>query len=216
MAERSVVSLRDLAAGTVLAPERYDPRRQLPWRGPPLGSLAQLVTDSVPSWEGPAIVLDTSHVSDGVVRPPPLDPAPELGSARRVLLPGDVVISRLRPYLRQIAWVDPGLWTGHPEAALLGSPELLALRPTDPQSLAFLVPLLLSAPVQRALAAAQEGSHHPRVPRDFLASLPVPGAWLAERAARSAAVEEAIAATRAGAATLAQLSEAAATSADSG
>jgi hypothetical protein len=77
------------------------------------------------------------------------------------------------------------------------------------------VPLLLSAPVQRALAAAQEGSHHPRVPRDFLASLPVPAAWVAERASRSAAVEAAISATRAGAATLARLSEEAAQSAPS-
>ena len=216
MAEHSVVSLRALAPGVVLAPERYDPRRRLPWRGPALDTVAQVVSDSVPAWAGPAIVLDTSHVCEGVVRPPPLDPAPALGSARRVLAPGDVVISRLRPYLRQVAWVDPGLLAAHPGATLLGSPELIALRPRDPQSLAFLVPFLLSAPVQRALAAAQEGSHHPRVPRGFLASLPIPTAWLADRVARSRAVEAAIAATRDGAATLTRLSEEAAANAESG
>lgn len=205
MAELRVVSLANLDAGVVLAPERYDPRRQLPWPGPAVGSLAAMVTTTIRQWQGPAFVLDTSHVHEGMVRPGPLQPQPTLGSARRQLLPGDVVISRLRPYLRQVAWVDPGLVADHPGAALLASPELVVFRPTNGCSLAFLVPLLLSIPVQRALTAAQEGSHHPRVPRQFLTSIPVPAPWLAHRDRHSRAVEEAIQSARESAAALQSL-----------
>ena len=56
-----------------------------------------------------------------------------------------------------------------------------------------------------AFAAAQEGSQHPRVPRDFLLQLPVPDAVLRRRDETSAAVERAIAQQRSGAATLAAL-----------
>lgn len=204
MAWLTTRTLPALAGDAVLIPERYAPARTLPWSGTPLGDLAAASGRLIKQAPAPACIFDTSHVSDGFVRAVPCSPAGRLPSARRELAVGDVVFSRLRTYLRQVGWLDPAL-AAPTGALLLGSPELLALRSTDGRSVAFLVPFLLSAPVQAAFAAAQEGSQHPRVPRDFLLQLPVPDAVLRRRAETSAAVERAIAQQRSGAATLAAL-----------
>ena len=77
---------------------------------------------------------------------------------RSARLVGDLVVSRLRPYLRQIALVHPSA-VAHAEGRPLAlSTEFYVLAPrVDGEDLAFLVPFLLSADVQRALAGAQEG-----------------------------------------------------------
>ena len=100
---------------------------------------------------------------------------------------GDVLISRLRPYLRQVAYVDRTIPVLS-EAALLCSTEFFVLRSVDQQSIAFLVPFLLSVQVQRVLAASQEGGHHPRVRESTLLTLPLPSSLLETRAATSSAV----------------------------
>jgi hypothetical protein len=46
--------------------------------------------------------------------------------------------------------------------------------------------------VQRSLRAAQEGSHHPRVPRGFFAEIPVPLSFLEQTLETAAAVEAAV------------------------
>ena len=88
---------------------------------------------------------------------------------------GDVIISRLRPYLRQVALVDEALFQlcrrGNAVAA---STEFFVLRGRTGFEAAGLVPFLLSQPVQAALAAGQEGGHHPRFRQELLLSLPVP------------------------------------------
>ena len=211
MAERRSVPLSQLDAPFVLAPERYDPRRQLPWTGPPLSSLVRFSSVTAKAQATAWRVLDTGHAQEGIARPAgPLVESGQLGSQKRLLQPGDLILSRLRPYLRQLAWVDPGLLLDLPEGAgIAASTEFYVLRPRDRDSLAFLVPLLLSTPVQRALAAAQEGGHHPRVPRIFIEQLPVPPSWLARRAPLSAEVEAAIADSRRASQTLAALSRSA-------
>ncbi len=211
MAEHRSVPLSQLDAPFVLAPERYDPRRQLPWTGPPLSSLVRFSSETARGQAEAWRVLDTGHAQEGIARPPVrLVESGRLGSQKRVLRPGDLILSRLRPYLRQLAWVDPGLLLDLPDGAgIAASTEFYVLRPRDGDSLAFLVPLLLSAPVQRALAAAQEGGHHPRVPRHFIEQLPVPPSWLARRAPLSAEVEAAIGESRRASQILAALSEAA-------
>lgn len=192
MAETTTVSLATLEPGLVLAPERYDPRRKLPWRGPRLGDLVDLPGGSIKEAIGPAVVLDTSDAMQGHFRWQPVATSPSLGSSRRTLAVGDVAISRLRPYLRQIAWVDPALVKAAPEATLIGSPEFVAFRSRDGRSVAWLVPFLLHPAVQRSLRAAQEGSHHPRVPRGFFAEIPVPLSVLEQTVETAAAVEAAV------------------------
>jgi hypothetical protein len=165
-------ALGDLGADLVLAPERWLAIDT--GRGTPIGDL---VVERRERPDPDAIVLDTTHARDGVfdlhsalrVRADPK-------SAKKRAEVGDLVVSRLRPYLRQIAFV-------HPLAAmpLALSTEYYVLAPRA-GSLALLVPFLLGPHVQRQLAAAQEGGHHPRVPRASLLSIRVPDALLARRA----------------------------------
>ncbi|MSQ00626.1 MAG: SAM-dependent DNA methyltransferase [Myxococcales bacterium] len=193
-------SVGDLAPGLVLAPERYDRRRALGQRGGTL--LAELVDEGAPSARdgggSSALVLDTGDAAEGMVRiSRPVALAERFGSTKRVLSPGVVIVSRLRPYLRQVAWLDAGCFVVVPGGnAVVCSSEFYVLRGRDGQDVAWLVPLLLSSPVQSALAAAQEGGHHPRVGRDALLSLVVPDAVLRQRPALGAAVRAACAAMR--------------------
>ncbi|HUQ04815.1 MAG TPA: hypothetical protein VM261_20075 [Kofleriaceae bacterium] len=202
-------TVAELGDDLCLAPERFDPRRTVAITGTRaggaatdrLGDLVDIITDNVTGASFAAtarvLVLDTTHAWDGFVlaRHAPVAPT-ELGSAKRALASGDVIISRLRPYLRQIAFVDDGLFErrsgGGAADAVVASTEFYVLRGRAARSgrdafdAACLVPYLLSAPVQAALAAGQEGGHHPRFERAQLEDLPVP-AFLSRRARAIAA-----------------------------
>lgn len=164
-----------------LAPERHDPRRRLSAGPKPrLDTLVELRSDSASRRAlGRArgvLVLDTSNAYEGfvVLRHGPI-PVENLGSSKRRVQPGDVLVSRLRPYLRQVAYLDPGLFQLLPEGnPVVVSSEFFVLRDTPRCPAAALVPFLLSPPVQAILAAGQEGGHHPRFPRELLAGLPIP------------------------------------------
>ena len=171
----------DLGDGLVLAPERFDPRRQVEVVARCcLSGLVDIVAENVSarSWKSPGavLILDTTHAYEGfvVLRHHPVPPA-SMGSAKRLVQAGDVIISRLRPYLRQVALVDEALFQlcrrGNAVAA---STEFFVLRGRTGFEAAGLVPFLLSQPVQAALAAGQEGGHHPRFRQELLLSLPVP------------------------------------------
>lgn len=201
MPQHIVLSLDQLDSGWVLAPERYDQRRRLSRStGTTLGGLIQIVNEQVsPRMAGQDesvyTVLDTGDANEGVLR---TSRAPlqlrEIGSAKKRLRIGDVIISRLRPYLRQVALVDAGLFqTLGKETGLACSTEFFVLRSQDPKaSIAFLVPYLLSTPIQRVLAAAQEGGHHPRFSQATLEQLRVPDGVLARRSELSVRTEESI------------------------
>jgi hypothetical protein len=193
MARDVVRRVDELGPTWVLAPERFDPRRALGGRrggrAQRLAELVELVTDSVTAATlaagTPVLVLDTSHAWDGLVvaRHAP-GPARAVGSAKRPLIPGDVIISRLRPYLRQVAFVDaPWFARATRGNAVVASTEFYVLRGKAGFDAAALVPFLLSPPVQAALAAGQEGGHHPRFARELLAELGVPTAWVRDSAA---------------------------------
>ncbi len=187
MGRLAVRTVAELARGWVLAPERYDPAVRLEGER----RLGDLVRVDVPARRpaelptGPLLVLETGHAADGFVFPPAtLSTAAACQSSKRTLQPGDVLVSRLRPYLRQVAWVDPALFELAPGGnAVVASPELLVLRAPDGFDGACLVPWLLSPAVQQVLVAAQEGGHHPRVPTEALLALGVPGSVLRSGAA---------------------------------
>jgi hypothetical protein len=147
------------------------------------------------------IIIDTTHVREGTIR---LPPPRRGGSPKTPVPPGSLLVSRLRPYLRQIGFVSDSLLVErdfHAKKAertrvrlpLLCSTEFSVLVPKGPRSLAFLLPFLLSDDVQRRLTAAQEGGHRPRVPRETLMSLRVPDGAVRARRKTSAAVERALA-----------------------
>ena len=179
----------------VLAPERYDPRREVSTRegAARLSDVAMNIRKTVESIEGrgPCLVLDTSDAREGIATCR-RNRVTEIGSSKKIFQVGDVIISRLRPYLRQVAYIDASVSTPS-TAALLCSTEFFVLRSVDKQSIAFLVPFLLSAQVQRVLAASQEGGHHPRVRESALLTLPLPSSLLDSRAAASCSVERSVA-----------------------
>ncbi len=186
--------LAELAPDFFLAPERHVAIAQT-GDGVPLGELVSERTDRVAvSSIADAVILDTSHARDGI-----LDVAGALRdlaggkSAKKRALAGDLLVSRLRPYLRQIALVHPRALAIADARPLALSTEFYVLAPRERgDDLAFLVPFLLSADVQRALASAQEGGHHPRVPRSSLLALHVPRALLRTRKGTSRAVTAAL------------------------
>jgi len=97
-------------------------------------------------------------------------PAREVGSTKKRLKAGDVVVSRLRSYLREIAVVRT---TGGVPA--VGSSEFIVLRPTGKGLAAETVLVYLRCPlVQTILKWSQDGSNHPRFDEDDLIALLVP------------------------------------------
>lgn len=120
------------------------------------------------------------------------EPLSQAGSAKKLFQRQDVLISRLRPYLRQVAFADDDLTEKGSYVTLACSTEFFVLRSNSTESIAFLVLFLLSSPVQKVLAASQEGGHHPRFDEEVLLTLPIPQALLAERANYSSEVIRAI------------------------
>jgi hypothetical protein len=220
MALISIKRRGELAEVLALAPERYDPRRELrpqAKRATLLRHVANVLRRTVqPSDKlGKCLVLDTSDAREGILafRKQLVDGA-DIGSAKKVIEPGQVIISRLRPYLRQVALVDP--WMQVPGGTLLiCSTEFFVLSGVDGRSIAFLVPFLLTDPVQAVLAASQEGGHHPRFDGSALLSLPVPEAVLRRRDEDSAGVEECVRLFRQSEARMAQMVQADAEALDS-
>ena len=199
MAIATVLDVAKLDDGWILAPERYDPRRRhAEHDGLRLSDIVNVLREQTSAAKADAtqrfLVLDTGDANNGIIKTPksPCD-GPAIGSTKKRIRPGQVIISRLRPYLRQVAWVDAGLLEAEvPGLELLCSTEFFVLDSEDGASIAFLVPLLLSAQVQSVLAASQEGGHHPRFNERTLTTLPIPASLLEQRADLSEQVEHAV------------------------
>jgi hypothetical protein len=112
--------------------------------------------------------------------------AAEIGSSKKMFRPGDVIISRLRSYLREIAVVRTS------EAAV-GSSEFIVLRPTGHGLSAETLMVFLRCPlVQTVLKWSQDGSNHPRFAEEDLLVIPVPHALLRVQKQIDALVQEAM------------------------
>lgn len=95
--------------------------------------------------------------------------AGELGSSKKRLKNGDVVISRLRSYLKEIAIVDVVT-----KDKILGSSEFIVLRPKANINSDLLLAFLHSNSVQTILKWSQDGSNHPRFQEDALLNIKLP------------------------------------------
>ena len=187
-----VLALDLLAPGFVLSPERYG-TGEVHVDGIPLREIAlltkQTISPATSNNDSQYLVADTGDAFEGVLsigRPP----SASFGSTKKVLSEGDVVISRLRPYLRQVALVDRGV--ANSGDGVICSTEFYVLRSVDNSRIAFLVPWLLSAPVQAILAAGQEGGHHPRFNSEILMRLTVPTELCDRREIASGKIEDAV------------------------
>ena len=100
MAISTVVDVSRLDKGSVLAPERYDPRRRyVENSGPRVSDIVNLLREqtSVETAEATQqfLVLATGDARDGIIRPtmPPCDGS-SIGSTKRRIRPGQVIVSR--------------------------------------------------------------------------------------------------------------------------
>lgn len=98
----------------------------------------------------------------------PLVDGRSLGSTKKCFRAGDIVVSRLRWYLREIAVVRTD---GH----AVGSTEFVVLRPQrDELPPEVLLAYIRSPIIQTILRWSQDGSAHPRFDATDLLSLPIP------------------------------------------
>ncbi len=98
------------------------------------------------------------------------EPAIEMGSSKKRFQAGDVVVSRLRSYLKEIAVVRT---SGTPQS--VGSSEYIVLRPTGNGLSPETLMVYLRCPlVQTILKWSQDGSNHPRFTEEDLLAIPVP------------------------------------------
>ncbi len=200
MALLSIRRLCELDEPFVLAPERYDPRREFSLSSStstlPLRTVVELNRKTLTGPNGDAehcLIFDTGDAHEGVISGRRQRvPMSAIGSAKKEIRQNDVIISRLRPYLRQVAFVDTDVPCRGEGVIMLCSTEFFVLRPTDHQSIAFLVPFLLTGKVQKVLAASQEGGHHPRFSETSLLSLLIPAEILERREEISKIVESSV------------------------
>jgi len=193
--EKVAIDLRDVLESGSLSPEQWLARStlQASAAGVALSRIASATKKGRVGDPGRAIVLDTAHAVAGLLRLP----EPHAGDARprvshkKFVPEGSVIVSRLRPYLRQVAYVPGGLRAMLGGRDVVCSTEFYVLTPNGDESIAFLVPWLLSSAVQDIFAKATTGGHHPRFDESLLWSLRVPHAIWRRRAALSRSVEEA-------------------------
>jgi type I restriction enzyme, S subunit len=92
----------------------------------------------------------------------------DLGSAKKAFQKGDVVVSRLRSYLKEIAIVKSSNYC-------VGSSEYIVLRNNDSiVSPELLTVYLRSSAVQTILKWSQDGSNHPRFKETELLAIKIP------------------------------------------
>lgn len=116
----------------------------------------------------------------------------EIGSAKKRLAFGDVVISRLRSYLKQIAVVRCS-----DSILAVGSSEFVVLRPVGKLRGETILAFLRSDLVQTILKWSQDGTNHPRFDEETLLSIPVPDALVDAQNDIGGAVEAGILARQA-------------------
>ena len=186
----------DLGAQFVLAPERYNPRRRMEVSdddGILLSELIVLSNDTISPKQAAdkdCIQINTSDAMEGCLKISSQKESQKesLKSNKKILSRGDVIISRLRPYLRQVAYVDADT----ERAVFCASTEFYVLKSLNEDPIAYLVPFLLSDVAQTVFANAVEGSQHPRFKEEDLLNLVVPRVLYESRKEVSAKVEAAI------------------------
>lgn len=115
---------------------------------------------------------------------PPVEPK-EIASTKKQIATGDLVVSRLRSYLREIAVVLPS-----DQVPSVASTEFIVLRPKkgSPLSVEALLIYLRSRLPQIVLKWSQDGSNHPRFDEQELLNLPLPRVLISGQATYFSAV----------------------------
>ena len=145
-----------------------------------MGEIVQCVSNQQIPPDDARFVLDTGNAREGLLDITILgSPVSGRSSTKKIAYDGDVIISRLRPYLRQVALIPEGT------CELLGidkiycSSEFFVLRARQESvNIAGIVSWLLSPPIQEMINGAATGGHHPRIGVDLLLNAPVEARYL--------------------------------------
>lgn len=132
---------------------------------------------------------DLTDALDPFLDPSKPTTAPEeIASTKKCIAAGDLVVSRLRSYLQEIAVVLPS----DDGITAVASTEFIVLRPKEGTTLtveALLIYLRSRLP-QIVFKWSQDGSNHPRFDERELLNLPVPRALITDQAVYHTAVRQ--------------------------
>lgn len=143
------------------------------------GDVVRSISQQVVPPAGARYVLDTNNAREGFLEIPILgDPASTRTSAKKVAQEGDVIVSRLRPYLRQVALIPEGVSRLLGQDQFFCSTEFFVLRRRGEGSAAGIAAWLLSEPIQTMMSEAATGGHHPRINVDLLLGAPISDRYL--------------------------------------
>lgn len=180
-----------------MTPERYNPKRRMNINSDasiPISEIIELSNEILTTKQGQGVnvvQINTSDAMGGYLNTSS-EKTTSINSNKKILKKGDVIISRLRPYLKQVAYVDV-----ETENETLGaSTEFYVLRSRNKESIAYLVPFLLSEPVQLVFENSVEGSQHPRFKEEDILNLQIPISIYQDRENISQRVISAIASYR--------------------
>jgi type I restriction enzyme, S subunit len=114
-------------------------------------------------------LIDLDNIRNNRIYSPTILKGWELGSIKKEILKNDLIISKLRSYLKQIT-------INYDVKKILGSSELLVLRKkkTSKVNTETLLSFLLTDDVQNILKWSQEGSNHPRFSLSLLLAIKIP------------------------------------------
>ncbi|MDD3402036.1 MAG: hypothetical protein PHQ72_01595 [Hespellia sp.] len=176
----------ELGVPFVLTPERYNPKRRMNIEndtGILLSEIIDMVNDTLTmkkNVDSECFQVNTRDAMGGYLKVSQVKE--KINSNKKIIKKGDVIISRLRPYLKQVAYVD----VDKQEEIIGASTEFYVLRArNEGESIAFLVPFLLSDVAQNVFANSVEGSQHPRFKEEDILNLVVPKKMFNNRVAIS-------------------------------
>lgn len=175
-------SFHDIGTDFNLSPEHWIATQTASelGEGTLLSEIVQAVSQQQTPPKDARFVLDTGNAREGLLDLTILgNPVSGRSSAKKVAQDGDVIISRLRPYLRQVALIPEGTCNLLGVDKLYCSTEFFVLRAKQEGSnIAGIVSWLLSKPIQEMLNGAATGGHHPRIGVDLLINAPVDDRYL--------------------------------------
>lgn len=189
-----VISVSELGPQFVLSPEYWlsFTSSQTLEAGDALTDIVDLERKGTSTISATALVLDTGNTDRGLLTLPfdSNSGRSQRTSHKKFVPEGAVLISRLRPYLQQIAYIPHGTSELLGVSEILCSTEYYVLVPKESTtSIAFIVPWLLSREVQAVFQQATTGGHHPRFNEELLLRLSVPRHLVANRDTTSRQVD---------------------------
>ena len=190
MAAWSIADFARLHQGLDFDAEHYHPERLRAW-----SKLANNATKTVNDFameiedlQNPVTSKPSYDLTAALNQFLDLSGTAEATSTKKVAMPGDVLVSRLRSYLRE-ACVVPAREHGFAPQI---STEFIVVRSRSKRPTSWLLPYILSEPVQAVLRWTQTGSNHPRFSAKTLFEIPVNSAIEAILYTLNALVESAV------------------------